>query len=205
MEPPRLGDETSSMLPASRADVERPEEPARIKRAYGRSKRWRINSIFALCVLVLGVVSLTLAIVHYSQQQGAEGGLTAPVTIGGRFTNIEAKAIDLVCAVVLAPLLMLALDYVWFNNVRVSVINEQSSGDSKGVPLPSLVEASNTSGGSFDLVKVRKLSRGRTWRLYMLSFLVLFSGAAGKLLANFIAYEAFDVETARSDFARLRY
>jgi hypothetical protein len=38
----------------------------------------------------------------------------------------------------------------------------------------------------------------------MLGLLVLLSGAAGKLLANFTAYKAYDIKTARSSFANLR-
>ncbi|CEN62329.1 hypothetical protein ASPCAL08966 [Aspergillus calidoustus] len=137
MELPRLEEETSTKLPSSSpAHVQAPEKQQTSRCA---SKIWRLNFAFVLGILIRGVAGLVPSIIHYSghrQRSAGGGGRTAPVTIGGRFTNIQAKAIDLLCAIILAPLLMVVLDYVWFSNVRASVVNKQSP-----VPLPSLVEA----------------------------------------------------------------
>ncbi|KAL4904286.1 hypothetical protein BDW74DRAFT_154567, partial [Aspergillus multicolor] len=107
--------------------------------------------------LVLGILStsiagLALVITHYTPQE--HGRMTSPVAIGGRFSTIQAKAIDFACAVILAPLVMLFLDSVWFTSARVSVINEESPGAVAGLPLPCSVEASITSSGSFDFIQI---------------------------------------------------
>ncbi|KAL5001180.1 hypothetical protein BDV10DRAFT_182742 [Aspergillus recurvatus] len=177
--------------------------PESIKPGKSGSRAWKTNITLVLSILALATASLVLSVVYYSRQQ--HRGLVTPHAIGGRLSTLQAKTIDFLCAALFAPLLMLVLDYVWFSNARISVLSEQQSPRrSGGVPLPSMVEASITSTGSFDLVKLRTLIRGKTWRLYMLGLLVLLSGTASKALANFIAYEAYDVQTPRSQFARLR-
>ncbi|KAL4992093.1 hypothetical protein BDW68DRAFT_150494 [Aspergillus falconensis] len=192
-------EETFTMLPKTSPS----SAPESIKPGKSGSRAWKTNVSLVLSILTLAIASLVLSVVHYSRQQ--HGGLVTPHAIGGRLSTLQAKTIDFLCAALFAPLLMLVLDYIWFSNARMSVLNEkQSSRCSGGVPLPSLVEASITSAGSFDLVKLRTLIRGKTWRLYVLGLLVLLSGTASKALANFIAYEAYDVQTPRSQFARLR-
>ncbi|PGH17568.1 hypothetical protein AJ80_04746 [Polytolypa hystricis UAMH7299] len=124
-------------------------------------------------------------------------------TIGGQLTNLEAKAIDFVCGAILSPLLMVLLDYLWFSSARVSVVNERPG--SKAVPLASLVAASQSSQGSFNLFKIYTIFRGRTWRLALLGWLLLFSGMASRMLQNFIAYEAFDINVPGNQPVPLRY
>ncbi|KAL4871125.1 hypothetical protein BDV12DRAFT_194771 [Aspergillus spectabilis] len=113
----------------------------RIKLAKGRFRGSKINIGLVLSILMLAIFSLTISVVHYTRQE--QPGITTPIAIGGRFSAIQANIIDFLCTAVLTPLLMLVLDYIWFSNVRLSVLNEKSSGCA-WVLLPSRVEASTT-------------------------------------------------------------
>lgn len=113
--------------------------------------------------------------------------------IGGRFTQAEAKAIDIVVGALLAPIFMTIVNLVWFGSARVSAVNEQQK---KAIPLRSLVAASTTCGGSYDLINLRDLLQGKTWRLFLLGLLTLLSAVARTALTNIIAYEAYPVEVA---------
>ncbi|KAI9767517.1 MAG: hypothetical protein M1839_004477 [Geoglossum umbratile] len=77
----------------------------------------------------------------------------------------------------------MVLDGLWFSNARVSVANEQQK--STGIPLPTLIEASITSAGGFSLLKLYTLLRG-------------------KMLSNFIAYQAFPTDIPDSQQVTLR-
>jgi hypothetical protein len=65
--------------------------------------------------------------------------------IGGRLTQPQAKAIDVVTGAILAPLTIAGFNAVLFNSARVSVVNERMG---KAIPLRSLIAASSTSSGS---------------------------------------------------------
>ncbi|KAJ4990202.1 hypothetical protein SVAN01_04293 [Stagonosporopsis vannaccii] len=121
--------------------------------------------------------------------------------IGGRFSQAEAKAIDVVTGAVLAPLFMAALNYVWFGSARVSAVNEQQP---KAIPLQTLVAASGASEGHYNLFFLRDLVRGKTWRLFLLGVLTLFSAVSKSALSNIIAYEAFSENDLAADPVRLR-
>jgi hypothetical protein len=51
---------------------------------------------------------------------------------GGRFSQAQAKAIDVVTGALLAPLFMAASNHVWFDSARVLVVNEQQA---KAIPI----------------------------------------------------------------------
>ena len=70
--------------------------------------------------------------------------------IGGRLTQPQAKAIDVVTSAILAPLTVAAFNYVLFNSARVSIVSEKSR---KPIPLRSLVAISSTSSGSYSLIR----------------------------------------------------
>ncbi|KAJ6028167.1 hypothetical protein N7540_003743 [Penicillium herquei] len=123
-------------------------------------------------------------------------------TIGGQLTYLQAKAIDFVSGSTLAPLLMIVLDYLWFSNARVVAVNERPN--SKAVPLASLVAVSQSSAGSFNIFRIWTLIQGRTWRLFLLSLLMIISGLAGAMLQNFIAYEAFNIVVPASQPVNLQ-
>ncbi|KIX09025.1 uncharacterized protein Z518_00103 [Rhinocladiella mackenziei CBS 650.93] len=122
--------------------------------------------------------------------------------IGGRLTQAEAKAIDFFSSAFIAPLILAAFNYIWFSCARVAAVNEFRARKD-GVPLASLVEASSTTGGSYDILKLRVFLSARTRRLMCLGFLVFFSGLAKSALGNVIAYEAF-TETAAGQSPPLR-
>lgn len=117
--------------------------------------------------------------------------------IGGRLTQTQAKAIDFVCGAIIAPLMMVPLNYLWFGKARTCAINEQTTP--RGVPLNVLVEASSTFTGTYDLAKLYTLLSGRTWRLLLFGLLTLLSAVARTSFSNLIAYEAYDVEVSSTD------
>lgn len=121
--------------------------------------------------------------------------------IGGRFSQAEAKAIDVVAGAILAPMFMAAVNYIWFGSARVSVVNEQQK---KAVPLRTLIAASGASEGHYDLFFLRDLLSGRTWRLFLLAILTLLSAVSKSALSNIIAYEAFSENDLAADPVRLR-
>ncbi|KAK4899160.1 hypothetical protein LTR27_003390 [Elasticomyces elasticus] len=96
-------------------------------------------------------------------------------TIGGKLTQAQAKAIDVVCSIVVAPVLMAALDYFWLGIARVAVVNEQNRCNDHGVPLTVLAAASCSSAGTFSPGRLYPLLRGKTWRLLVLAALLLLS------------------------------
>lgn len=95
--------------------------------------------------------------------------------IGGRLTQAEAKAIDVITGAILAPLFMGVLNYIWFTSARVSAVNEQQL---RSIPLRTLITTSVTSAGSYDLFHLRDLLQGKTWRLCSLGLLMLLSAVS---------------------------
>ncbi|RMZ72814.1 hypothetical protein GMOD_00009864 [Pyrenophora seminiperda CCB06] len=108
--------------------------------------------------------------------------------IGGHLSQAEAKAVDAITGAVLAPLLMTTLNFVWFGSARVSALNEQQA---KPIPLRTLVAASGTTGGNYDLFNLRNLLMGKTWTLGLFALLTMLSAVSRTALSNVIAYEAF--------------
>ncbi|KAF2230913.1 hypothetical protein EV356DRAFT_526368 [Viridothelium virens] len=152
---------------------------------------------FWMNILILGSAIIPFAVLVWWIKDTVQRrpNIFGASSIGGRLSYIEAKAIDFLCSAVLAPLIMVLLDYLWFENARTSVVNRQQNG----YPLASLLEASNTSSGGFNPIKFSTLMQGKTWRFFLLSLLVLLSGIGGKMLSNFIAYEAFSYPDAQQE------
>lgn len=121
--------------------------------------------------------------------------------IGGNLNYIEAKGIDFVCGAVLAPALMAALDMLWFSKARITVVNEKTS---RGLPLNLVLQTSGTSQGGFNVLKLFMLVKERTCKLSLMASLILLSGLSGKMLANFIAYEAVTDSAPASNSVPLR-
>ncbi|USP75040.1 hypothetical protein yc1106_02314 [Curvularia clavata] len=121
--------------------------------------------------------------------------------IGGRLSQAQAKAIDVITGAILAPMFMAAVNFVWFSSARVSVVNEQQS---KPIPLRTLVTASGTSGGNYDLFHLRNLLLGKTWSLGTFALLTILSAVSRTALSNVIAYEAFSELSSSKTLAALR-
>ncbi|KAK8193882.1 hypothetical protein HDK77DRAFT_490736 [Phyllosticta capitalensis] len=121
--------------------------------------------------------------------------------IGGSFTQPQAKAVDIIVGGILAPIFMTGVNFVWFGSARVSVLNEQQN---KPVPLRSLVAASGTGSGSYDVLNLRDLMHGKTWRLFLFGLLTLLSAVARTALTNLIAYEAYSLQTPSENTNTLR-
>ena len=155
------GDETTSMLSSSSVVHEMRNSThdvaisSKANVANQRSPLWRVALLLSsLLVPLFALIWWIVDVIwHRSDVLGA-------TIIGGQLSYIQAKAIDFVSGAVFAPLLMVLLDSLWFSNAHVSVVNEQQKG--MGVSLPSLIEASRTSVGGFNPLKLRALLEGRT-------------------------------------------
>ncbi len=127
----------------------------------------------------------------------------AGAKIGGRLTQGQAKALDVICGALLGPLLMATLNFIWFSSAHVAVINEQTRKE-RGVPLTSLVALSSTYSGSFDLFNLYNLVRGRTWRLGFFAALTVLAAIGRASFSNMIAYEAYFEDHSAEAPATLR-
>lgn len=123
--------------------------------------------------------------------------------IGGRFTQSEAKAVDLVCGAVLAPMLLVAFNFIWFTSARVAAVNEL---DKRSTTLRTLSIASATTAGSYNVFTIWHLIvRSRAPRVILLGCLVVCAAVANTALMNIIAYEAYTINTTPSATPRLQY
>ncbi|KAJ5716880.1 hypothetical protein N7488_002526 [Penicillium malachiteum] len=203
MEEPQLGRPT---VPSTEAEEESestlmmasPGEKANRVSPSIRPRVWW-SMLFLPLSIIAPVCVLIWWIVNTAEDRPA---MLSARTIGGKLTYIQAKAIDFVSGSTLAPLLMIILDYLWFSNARVAVVNERPN--SKAVSLASLVAVSQSSAGSSNIFRIRTLIQGKTWRLFMLSLLMVLSGLAALMLQNFIAYEACNIDVLASQPINLR-
>lgn len=167
-----------------------------------RSKR----SVVALSTLILIalVPVLSVAIWGGLNNNRPDGwALFSSAPIGGRFTQSQAKAVDLVCGAALAPMLLVTFNYIWFTCARVAAINEL---DKRPATLRTLSIASATNAGSYNVFAIWQLIvRSRAPRVMLLGCLILCAAVANTALTNVIAYEAYTIDTAPSTNMRLQY
>ncbi|KAK4077034.1 uncharacterized protein Triagg1_4001 [Trichoderma aggressivum f. europaeum] len=143
-------------------------------------------------------------------------GLTAPksklfgsfagLVIGGRFSQGAAKAIDILCSAIIAPIIMASLNLVWFSYARVAIRASRNVPEEqrRRIPLATLVTISGMSTGSYNFVDFLSLLRGKTWRLFLLTVLTLSSAIGWTTLSNVIAYEAYTQRMPSDDIYTLR-
>ncbi|KAK7754503.1 hypothetical protein SLS62_003523 [Diatrype stigma] len=190
---------TNSYEPLVYGKLDRPSTTA-------TASSWPLRAFSAAILLsaILPLIALFLWASKIAQTPGALGTF-AGAQIGGMLSQSQAKALDVACGALLGPLLMAALNYIWFSSARVSAVNERTRNNKeRGVPLTSLVAVSSTSSGSFDLFNLYDLVRGRTWRLCFFAALTMLSAVARASLCNLIVYEAYLEDRDSTDVAVLR-
>lgn len=164
------------------------------------------GSVLTLSTLVLTALVPILSMAIWgdlSTKRPKTRTVFSSAPIGGRFTQSEAKAIDLVCGAVLAPILLVAFNYIWFTSARVAAINEL---DKKPTTLRTLSIASIATAGSYNIFTIWHLIvRSRAPRVMLLGCLVLCAAVANTALMNIIAYEAYTINTTPSAIPRLQY
>ncbi|KAI1263669.1 hypothetical protein F5Y18DRAFT_393796 [Xylariaceae sp. FL1019] len=156
--------------------------PDSLKRAIESFAHLFLNSVFVLLPIIGLAVWLT-----YHAREGGPISISSAV-IGGRLTQEQAKAIDFVASALLAPILLIVFDYVWFSGARVTAFNERDSS----LPLATLVEISHTNSGSYDILKVSSILRGCTLNTFLFAVLVVISAVTRTAFSNIIAYEAYE-------------
>jgi len=111
--------------------------------------------------------------------------------LGGRFTQLQAKAIDFVFGAVLVPLFMAVATFCWFHVSRTIAFDERDEAKQPPVSLQALVDLATTEAGSYNLFKLRTLATTRRPRFSLFGVLVLLAAISSTLLSNVIAYEAY--------------
>ncbi|KAK3116593.1 hypothetical protein LTR53_002891 [Teratosphaeriaceae sp. CCFEE 6253] len=169
--------------------------------------RWRVYTTVAIASAVIPVICLILWFVLV-RLKGVRASFSSfsSERIGGTLTQSQAKAVDVVCSIVIAPVLMALLNHFWFAMARVAAVNERHSRHANaGVPLSTLAVVSNSSSGSYRLTTTYTWLPGKSWRLALLAALILLSAVARSALSNLLAYEAFTGFAHVTSVARLRY
>lgn len=154
-----------------------PTVPKQFSRASTKS------TLHFILVPLTSIVPLVGLIIWLARAPDARSQIFSSFTgakIGGYLTQTEAKAIDFVCSAVLAPIIMAALNWIWFQCARVCVLNENTA---HGVPLRSLTAASGTTGGNYDVTTYLTLLKARTWSFTVLVLIVLLSAIGTSALS----------------------
>jgi hypothetical protein len=143
-------------------------------------------SLWASAVAAILVLAVYLTCTTYLQHQP----LFSSASIGGRFTQIQAKAIDFGVGAIAAPILIASANFLWFRVSRMTSFNENCNG-SRAVPLRAVCELASTNTGSYNILKHFTLVKTSRPRFVLFSILVLLSALSSTLLMNAIAYEAY--------------
>jgi hypothetical protein len=149
-------------------------------------------SLWVSILAAILVLALYLTCVRILQHEP----LFSSASIGGRFTQMQAKAIDFGFGAVVAPILISSANFLWFRVSRMTSFNEKCNGP-KAVPLRAVGEMASTNTGSYNILKHFTLVKTPRPRLVLFSILVLLSALSSTLLANVIAYEAYLGPTAQ--------
>jgi len=143
-------------------------------------------SLWASAIAAVLVLAVYLTRTTYLQHVP----LFSSTSIGGRFTQIQAKAIDFGFGAVVAPILIASANFLWFRVSRMTSFNERCHGP-KSAPLRAVIEMASTNTGSYSIPKHFTLVKTSRPRFVLFSVLVLLSALSSTLLANVIAYEAY--------------
>ncbi|MCJ1433568.1 hypothetical protein MMC27_002931 [Xylographa pallens] len=154
---------------------------ANIERRLTNLSVW-LSAAFPILTFVVWICIIT--------KKGVAIQLLSNSRIGGRFTLVEAKAIDFVCGGILAPVVMSAIDFCWFFSSRIAVIGEQHS-TARLVPLKTLVDMGSLSSGTYNPYRIASLLQSKQPPLLAMAALTLLSAIAYTSLTNMVAYEAY--------------
>lgn len=105
-------------------------------------------------------------------------------------------------AVVIAPCIVTAFDYLWFSSARVLAVNEVLTKDC--IPIEALANTSSINSSSFDFIKVCGLIKTRKWTLFLFELMVLLSGSTKSLFSNVIAYVASNIVEGKTEIVSLQ-
>ncbi|KAF1974829.1 hypothetical protein BU23DRAFT_635675 [Bimuria novae-zelandiae CBS 107.79] len=114
-------------------------------------------------------------------------GFTSRV-IGGKLSQGQAKAVDVVCSAVLALLLLATVNYFWFATLRVITVYESNRGTS----LNATITASSMTSGTYNAFVLTRLFTSGQLKLCLFAVVLFLAAISKSALSNIIAYEAFD-------------
>lgn len=187
----REWDDSSYMLPG-----ETPNDGPNELRSSGREnkdnrpqRRYRFQLLVVNLVAGFSLLALAVFLVFCAQRWDVTSWWRSR-PLGGHLTLGQAKAVDFITGALFAPLIIAALTPLWFSSARSSISVNQ--GDKQqGVSLHALVEASCTSRGSYNPIKLKNLFGSGRIPFICLGILTLVVAIAGSLISNVIAYEAY--------------
>lgn len=84
-------------------------------------------------------------------------------------------------------------------------LQRSTPSDRPGIPLSALVALSSSTSGSYDLLNIRALLRGKTRRIYLLATLILLSAVSKTAVSNLVAYEAYSEQHSNQEISVPRY
>ena len=157
-----------------------------------------------VAVLTVAALAICLWIVGSLAHTKASYTSSLPIGHGGSFSQPQAKVLDLIASVVVAPLSVGLFNLYCFQIARISIVNERS-GLRHSLPLRTLVEVSTTDWGSYSPFKLYELVRVKQARVVMLALVTLSSAIYFSALSNIVAYEAFTQEAGRVSNVTLQH
>ncbi|KAF1998167.1 hypothetical protein P154DRAFT_263587 [Amniculicola lignicola CBS 123094] len=147
--------------------------------------------MFSVHILIL-LAPMTSLIIWWSIVYRTWGEpIWSSALIGGRFTQFQAKMIDIIAGVFIAPPIMAIMNTTMFRVARTVLAAERPQSQ-RPAPLVSLLESSVTSAGTYDLFKIWRILRAWNLRFVAMATLIILSALSTSFLLNVIAYEADD-------------
>lgn len=155
---------------------------------YRRTSKAVLVDIVVVAVMASVAMCVAFGLILHIELNTRKG-FTHSEPIGGRFSSIWAKLIDVGCSVVIAPGLLALANWYIFKLVRLCSISQGAVGD-RPVNLKALSELAGTDWGSYSPLKHWTFVRTRDPRLICLATVALLSALSFSFLTNVTAYEA---------------
>lgn len=176
---------TDSLLPKDVVDGE--GEQAEMP-AYHRTSKTVLVDIAVVAIIASAAMCVSFGLIFHIKFNTRDG-FTQSEPIGGRFSSIWAKLIDVGCSILIAPGLLALANWYIFKLVRLCAISQGTVGD-RPVNLKALSELAGTDWGSYSPLKHWTFVRTRDPRLICLATVALLSAMSFSFLTNVTAYEA---------------
>ncbi|KAL2691199.1 hypothetical protein Neosp_001580 [[Neocosmospora] mangrovei] len=176
---------TDSLLPKDVVDGEGEQAEMPTNR---RTSKTVLADIVVVSVIASVAMCVSFSLVLHIKLNTRKG-FTQSEPIGGRFSLLWAKLIDVGCSIVIAPGLLALANWYIFKLVRLCAISQGAVGD-RPVNLKALTELAGTDWGSYSPLKHWTFVRTRDPRLICLATVALLSALSFSFLTNVTAYEA---------------
>lgn len=161
---------------------------------YRRTSKTVLVDIVVVAIMASVAMCVSFGLIFHIKLNTRKG-FTQSEPIGGRFSSIWAKLIDVACSILIAPGLLALANWYIFKLVRLCAISQGTVGD-RSVNLKALAELADTDWGSYSPFKHWTFVRTRDPRLICLATVALLSALSFSFLTNVTAYEAIGFNIA---------